>query len=103
VIVIPVPAMALRTSAPFSRLLMNPRNHAGFQSFGIDSAAALVMPGFEINGPMLPLAVLYFSGHIDRKCRRSVRHTKLQYEAIVLSEIPPYSAIAGISRYTERL
>src|SRR5271166_447670 len=100
---IPGPARALRTSAPFSWFWMKLRNQVLSQSFGIESVLALVMPGFEMRAVMLPLAVFDFSGHADRKRRGRVRHTELHHQAVVLSEVPPYRAVAGVARHTERL
>src|SRR5271165_813854 len=62
VIVIPGPWIALRTSPPSIWALMNVRNHAGSQVFGIESVLAPVMPAFDFSGSvvMLPLAVFDF-------------------------------------------
>ena len=68
VIVIPVPAMALRTSAPFSELLMNLRNHVASHSVGIDSTLAPLIPGFVFSWVVtLPLARLDHRGHVHRE------------------------------------
>jgi hypothetical protein len=68
VIVMPTPAMAFRTSAPFSELLMNLRNQVASHSVGIDRTFAPFIPGFVGNGlGMLPLAGFDHRRHVYRE------------------------------------
>src|ERR1700689_686398 len=104
VIVMPGPSIALRTSAPFSELLMNLRNQVASQSLGIERTFAPLMPGFVFNGiGMLPLAWLNHRGHSDRERRRRVRNSELHHQTIVLSDVPPDRSVRRIARHAKRL
>jgi hypothetical protein len=84
-IVMPGPAMALRTSAPFNELLMNLRNHVASHSVGIERTFAPLMPGFVGSGLVtLPLTRFDHRRHVYRERWRCVRHAKLHHQTVVL-------------------